>query len=110
MAKKTTTTTIRLNAAEKAALQNKAAENNIGLSTYIKHVALGYEIKQKPVVVYKKVDPALIRQIAWAGNNLNQIAYVMNSLDAFTASDRFTMTLLLEGISKQLKEIQDGYI
>jgi len=108
MAKKTATTTIRLNDAEKACLQHKAAENNIGLSTYIKQVALEYEIIQKPVVIYKKSAPSLIRQIAWAGNNLNQIAYVMNSLDEFTASDRFTIALLLEDISKQLKEIQNG--
>jgi len=108
MAKNTTTTTIRLNDAEKAILQNKATENNIGLSTYIKQAALGYEIKQKPLVIYKKTDPALIRQIAWAGNNLNRIAYVINSLDELTASERFTLSVLLEDIGDQLRSIQNG--
>jgi len=99
-----------LNVAEKASLLDKAAANHVGLSTYIKQVSLGYEITQKPVIIYRKSDPTLIRQVACAGNNLNQIAYVMNSGKVFTASERFTVALLLEDISNQLKEIQDGNV
>jgi len=59
--------------------------------------------------VYKKSDPALIRQVSWAGNNLNQIAHRLNAM-GFSGSDRFTLAILLEDISDQLRGIQNGDI
>jgi len=107
MAKKTTTTTVRLNADEMALLASKAKELDIGLSTYLKKTALNYEIERQPRIVYKQSDPELVRQVSWAGNNLNQIAHRMNAME-FTASDRFTLSLLLEDIGDQLRGIQNG--
>ncbi len=109
MAKKTTTTTVRMTTDEKALLKAKADDLDIGMSTFLKKAGFDYEITLKPRIVYKKSDPTLIRHISWAGNNLNQIAHRLNAM-GFAGSDRFTLAILLEDISDQLRGIQNGDI
>ena len=109
MAKKTTTTTVRMTTDEKALLKEKADALDIGMSTFLKKAGFDYEIKLKPRIVYKESDPALIRQVAWIGSNLNQIAHRLNAM-GFAGSERLTLAILLEDISDQLRRIQNGDI
>lgn len=52
------------------------------------------------------VDPALIRQLAMIGNNLNQIARVMNR-EQWAVIDRVAVTVSLGGIEEQLMELKE---
>jgi len=109
MLNKTCTTSVRLNAAEKSLLNSKAAEAGLKPGTYLKKVAFDYEVKAAPRIVYKRADPELIRQITWIGNNLNQIARQLNTIE-LSASDGLILSILLEDIGVQLKAIQNGNI
>jgi len=109
MAKQTTTTTVRMSIDEKALLKAKADDLDIGMSTFLKKAGFDYEIELKPRIIYKKSDPALIRQVSWAGSNLNQVAHRLNAM-GFAGSDRFTLAILLEDISDQLRSIQNDDI
>ena len=52
-----------------------------------------------------KVDPDLLRQLVAIGNNLNQIARVVNR-DQWVPVDRIAVCVQLAAIEKQLEKIQ----
>lgn len=66
---------IRLTQEEKSAWENKAAASGINLSSLIRHAVEGTNPPRRKRI---EVDPALVRQIAQIGNNLNQLARCAN--------------------------------
>ena len=71
---------IRLTADEVAQIKIRAGD--LGSSTFLRQLALGQKIeppKPKPTTIIHSVDPELIRNVAWIGNNINQIAKHLNS-------------------------------
>lgn len=52
-------------------------------------------------------DPALLRQLAGIGNNLNQIARATNS-DDWKAVDRIQVISALGAIERALRDLQDS--
>jgi len=69
---------IRLNAEELIRVRSKAdAINARSIGAYIKAVAMddGVPVRRSKVVT---IDPEVSRQIAWIGNNLNQLSRSLN--------------------------------
>lgn len=57
---------------------------------------------------YPPVDPALLRQLAGIGNNLNQIARKLNSGE-WEAIDRLQISALLAVIERDLVTLKDQH-
>ena len=55
------------------------------------------------------VDPALLRQVAMIGNNLNQIARRLNQSDSLTPSDRVSLLSILNSLDRQLGELLEQH-
>lgn len=71
---------IRLTADEVAQIKSRAGD--LGSSTFLRRLGLGQKIepsKPKPMTIIHSVEPELIRNVAWIGNNINQIAKHLNS-------------------------------
>jgi len=65
---------IRFNEKELEELQSKAdAMEAASLGRYIKAVAMNDDVPTKRAKVVT-IDPVVSRQLAWIGNNLNQVA------------------------------------
>ena len=71
---------LRLSLAEHQRLLDLAG--NVPLAVFLRNVGLGdRELDLGPAMPPPTVAPELLRQIATIGNNLNQIARAMNSVD-----------------------------
>ena len=63
--------------------------------------------KQSKVI---EVDPKLLRQLAGIGNNLNQIARLVNQQSkTSSAIDRIAIITALSGIERELQGLHDDY-
>lgn len=62
---------LRLTLDEKEGWERKASASGLSLSRFIRHAVGGVRSSRRSRV---DVDPALLRQIAQIGNNLNQLA------------------------------------
>lgn len=71
MEQRTSRIELRLAPEEKAAWENKAAALGISISDLIRHAVDGTKPRSRKRI---DVDPALLRQLAQIGNNLNQLA------------------------------------
>lgn len=89
---------IRVTADEMAALRERCPQNS--LAPWLRGLGLG---ERKPRRV-PRVDPALLRQLAGAGNLLNQIARKLNS-GQWSAGDRIEVLAALSRIEQRLEEI-----
>ena len=77
---------IRVTDEERASWKTKAEKQGLTLADYLRKVADEKltNIQPSPKVnrrKFTKADPELLRQIAWIGNNLNQIARAANQGD-----------------------------
>ena len=95
---------------EKSLWVIKANAEGISLANLIRRMLNSKEVQRKPIPGsarnFTPADPALIRQVAAIGNNLNQIARVVNST-GFTDSFEIIEHLLM--IERKLNEVTDAY-
>lgn len=98
---------IRVTETERLEWQQKAKDMGMTLADYMRTLADQKVTGISPVQPVKNrkfapVDPALLRQIAWIGNNLNQIAKRVNE------GDKTDLAEHLISIDRQLKEIANA--
>ena len=55
------------------------------------------------------ISPALLRQLAGMGNNLNQIARRLNQSDSLTPSERVSLLSILNSLDRQLGELLEQH-
>jgi len=76
------------------------------LAEWMRDVCLAqHEVKRFNVA---PCDPALLRQLAGIGNNLNQIARATNS-DDWKAVDRIQVVSALRAIEQELKNLKERH-
>ena len=51
------------------------------------------------------ISPALLRQLAGMGNNLNQIARRLNQTDSLTPTERASLFVVLTSLDRQLGDL-----
>jgi len=103
-------TGIHLNDDEYAKIQaraDNAAARSLG--GYIKAVIFDSPIPEKKVIRHTKVaDPALIRQLAWIGNNVNQIARAVNQSKSISKTETASLFAVLSIIAEELEALNEG--
>lgn len=115
-AKREETVKIRMTEAEKNRLKETARREHTTLARLIRQAVLAEAEKlaqnDRPRTVHQIVvhaaDPALVREIARIGNNINQIARTLNTLnkqDALTRSAVLESLTTLKTISDHLKDL-----
>lgn len=91
---------IRVTADEMAALRERCPRGS--LAPWLRDLGLG---ERKPRRTVPPVDPELLRQLAGAGNLLNQIARKLNSGE-WGAGDRIELLRALQRIEQHLAEVR----
>jgi hypothetical protein len=78
------------------------------LATWMRETCLSEkQTKQSRIV---EVDPQLLRQLAGIGNNLNQIARIINQQSKTdTPLDRVAVITALSGIERELQRLNDDH-
>ena len=107
VAKRTKEIKIRLTEEEHQALLKRCTKAS--LATWMREICLGEkQTKQSKVI---EVDPKLLRQLAGIGNNLNQIARLVNQHNKKLDStlDRITIVTALASIERELKSVFDDH-
>lgn len=97
--KRTKSIKIRVTADELAALRERCPQGS--LAPWLRDLGLG---ERRPRRV-PAVDPALLRQLAGAGNLLNQIARKLNRGE-WGVGDRIELLAALQRIEQQLAEVR----
>lgn len=98
--KRTKSIKIRVTDAEMDALRERCPRGS--LAPWLRDLGLG---ERKPRRTVPKVDPKLLRQLAGAGNLLNQIARKLNSGE-WSAGDRIELLSALQRIEQHLAEVR----
>ena len=104
---------IRMTEAEKTQLKEVARRERTTLARLIREAVLQEAKDRHKNVTYKQVivhaaDPALVREVARIGNNINQIARTLNTLNkngAPTRSAVLESLITLKTISDHLKDL-----
>ena len=78
------------------------------LASWMRETCLGGKQPKRNQI--REVDPQLLRQLASIGNNLNQIARIMNQQSkANSAIDRIAVITALAGVERELQRLHDGH-
>lgn len=97
---------IRLTEEEHQALLNRCTKAS--LATWMRETCLGEKRTKQSKVI--KVDPKLLRQLAGIGNNLNQIARLVNQHSKQdSALDRIAIITALSSIERELQRLNDDH-
>ena len=108
-ARKSKTVGIHLNDDEYAAIKARAdtaAARSLG--AYIKAAVFDMPIPEQKVVRHTRVaDPALIRHLAWIGNNVNQIARVINQSKSISQTEAASLFAVLAIIAEELETLKE---
>lgn len=75
---------IRTSADEKRRWQEIAESKGVSLSDLVRSLLTGQRLRKRRDP--PRVDPALLRELARLGNNLNQLAHAANRRDPITAT------------------------
>ena len=105
--KRTKEIKIRLTEEEHQELLNRCTKSS--LATWMREICLGEkQTKQSKVI---EVDSRLLRQLAGIGNNLNQIARLVNQHQHKQDStlDRITIVTALASIERELQRLNDDH-
>jgi hypothetical protein len=105
--KRTKEIKIRLTEEEHQELLNRCTKSS--LATWMREICLGEkQTKQSKVI---EVDSRLLRQLAGIGNNLNQIARLVNQHQYKEDStlDRITIVTALASIERELQRLHDDH-
>ncbi len=107
--RKCKTVGIHLNDDEYAEIKHRteiAAARSLG--AYIKAVVFDTNIPEQRTVRHTKVaDPALIRQLAWIGNNVNQISRVINRSKSISQIESASIFAVLAIIAEELEALNE---
>jgi hypothetical protein len=104
--KRTKEIKIRLTESEHQALLNRCT--TASLASWMRETCLSEKRTKQSKVV--EVDPQLLRQLAGIGNNLNQIARIINQQSKTNeAIDRVAVITALSGIERELQRLQDDH-
>ena len=86
----------------------KISENcQMPIARFIRETALGNAIIRR--IVPPKVDPKLIRQISFIGNNLNQLTKLTHQKNNNNELDNLTLLSELALIRQSLDELKNEY-
>lgn len=99
--KRTKIIKIRVNDSEYFELVKRSLKPR--LAEWMREYCLGAKVPRANTV--PKIDPALLRQLAAIGNNINQIARVLNSKD-WKPVERIQLFSLLSSIQRELSVIK----
>jgi hypothetical protein len=90
---------VRMTPKDVEQIRFKANELGLTMSSYIRNIAL-----EKHIVI--KTDKEMIRQIRYIGNNINQIAHVLNTFaDGLIIADAYKQLEEYKAILQHLLEI-----
>ncbi|MDQ7000886.1 MAG: plasmid mobilization relaxosome protein MobC [Mariprofundus sp.] len=107
--RKSKTVGIHLNDNEYAEIKARAdtvAARSLG--AYIKAIVFDAPVPEQKTVRHTKVaDPALIRQLAWIGNNVNQIARAVNQSESINQTDAASLFAVLAIIAEELEALNE---
>jgi len=110
--RKSKTVGIHLNDKEYAEIKERAdtaAARSLG--GYIKAIIFDSPIPEKKVIRHIKVaDPALIRQLAWIGNNVNQIARAVNQSKSIKQTDAASLFAVLAIIAEEIETLNEDVL
>jgi hypothetical protein len=97
---------IRLTDEEHQALLDRCT--TASLASWMRETCLSEKRTKQSKVI--EVDPKLLRQLAGIGNNLNQIARLVNhESKASSAIDRIAVITALSGIERELQRLHDDH-
>ena len=82
--------------------------NTASLASWMRETCLSEKRTKQSKVV--EIDPQLLRQLAGIGNNLNQIARIINQQSKTNeAIDRIAVITALSGIERELQRLHDDH-
>lgn len=97
---------IRLTDEEHQALLDRCTKAS--LASWMRETCLSEKRTKQSKVI--EVDPQLLRQLAGIGNNLNQIARIINQQSKTdSAIDRVAVIAALAGIERELQRLNHDY-
>ena len=102
--KRSRSITVWLTDDEYKILHDKKTQSRIG--AWVRDTCLGVESKKRK---YKPVEPALLRELASIGNNVNQIAKHTNIEALGSGVDNVRLLIELSLIREQLNELLNRY-
>lgn len=82
--------------------KEKAAEYGYPLATFARHVVLSKHIKNRK---QDKINASTLAQIAWIGNNLNQIARAVNTAAKKDEIDLMAVNFELAAIRSEVEHL-----
>jgi hypothetical protein len=94
---------IRCTSAEKLAWEKLAADSNMSLADYVRSRVGRPMRKSTPVH-----DPALIRSLAAIGNNLNQVARVLNAGREFDLESLAILVSIERAMHQLVQAVKNG--
>lgn len=104
--KRTKEIKIRLTEKEHQDLLNRSTKAS--LATWMRELCLGEKQTKRSRLI--EVDPQLLRQLAGIGNNLNQIAKLVNQKNKLDSSlDRVAIVTALASIERELQRLHDDH-
>jgi len=110
--RKSKTVGIHLNDDEYAEIEKRtelAAARSLG--GYMKATVFNTPIPEQRTVRHTNVaDPKLIRQLAWIGNNLNQISRVINQSPAISQTEAASLFAVLAIMAEELEALNKDAI
>jgi len=108
--RKSKTVGIHLNDDEYAEIKARAdtaAARSLG--GYIKAAVFDKPVPEQKVIRHSKVaDPELIRQLAWIGNNVNQIARIVNQSSQISEAEAASIFAVLAVIAEELEALNES--
>jgi len=100
---RTRTVKVRVTNTELTALRERCPRGS--LAPWLRQLGLG---QPAPARQPEPADPALLRQLAGIGNNLNQIARRLNTGE-LSAADRVELLATLRGIETDVRGLRDDH-
>lgn len=102
MSKRTKSFKIRVTEDEHADLLERCGTQP--LASWLRNLGLDQEIKQTRIP-YPKIDPKALRVLSGIGNNINQIARIVNLKRQNI--DKMWLLTALEGVNKEIKQLRE---
>ena len=97
---------IRLTEEELALIKQRAGD--LSMSEFVRHVALNQKLEQpKAKKIVHVADPELVRNIAWIGNNINQIAKHLNLGNEVDDDILIALTQIQISLDLELQRVMD---
>jgi len=100
---------LSLNQDEQDLLRTRTASSGaLTRSAYIKHKSFDTEFTPSYRGHVVKADPALVRQLSWIGNNVNQIARACNRSQELSSEQAASIYASLSLIAEELEALSEA--